>query len=90
MTPEQPIVLSTFGSLVRYGYRMDVHCWRCERSVTIDAAAFPPQLSYFRRRFRCSRGERFWPTISKPLRGFGQRIWDSHRHLQLRICCILV
>ena len=48
MTAEQPIVLSTFGSLVRHGYRMGVHCWRCERGVTIDAAAFPPELSYGR------------------------------------------
>jgi hypothetical protein len=67
MTAEAPIIIATFGSLVRHGYRMDVHCWRCERSVTIDAAAFPAELSYIGRRFRCSCGERCCPTISKPL-----------------------
>jgi len=64
----QPIILSTFGSLVRHGYRMDVHCWRCERSVTIDLTAFAPEQSYIGRRFRCSCGERCCPTISMPLR----------------------
>jgi len=64
---EAPIILSTFGSLARHGYRMDVSCWRCERSVTIDLAAFPADLSYIGRRFRCPCGERCWPTISKPL-----------------------
>lgn len=63
MTAEVDIVLSTFGSLVRHGYGMDVLCWRCERSVTIDAAAFPSELSYIGRRFRCSRGERCCLTI---------------------------
>jgi len=68
MTPEQPIVLSTFASLTRYGYEMSVHCRRCERWVTIGLAAFPPELSCVGRRFRCSCGERCRLTISKPLR----------------------
>jgi len=44
MTADGPIILSTFGSPARYGYRMDVHCWRCQRWIGIDAAAFdrPP------------------------------------------------
>jgi hypothetical protein len=66
MPAEQPINIATFGSLVGYGYPMDVSCWRCERSVTIDAAAFPAKLSYIGRRFRCSCAEGCWPTISKP------------------------
>jgi len=68
MAPEAPIILSTFGSLVRHGYRMDVHCWRCERWVALDLTAFPTELSYIGRRFRCSCGERRYLTISKPLR----------------------
>ena len=68
MAPKAPIVLSTFGSLVRHGYRIDVHCWRCQRWAQIDAASFPPELSYIGRRFRCSCGERCSPTISMPLR----------------------
>ena len=67
MALETPIVIATFGSLVRHGYRMEVHCWRCERSVTIDAAVFLAELSQAGRRFRCSCGERSCPTISKPL-----------------------
>jgi hypothetical protein len=37
-------VLSTFGSLAHYRYRMHMHCWRCKRSVTIDAAAISAAL----------------------------------------------
>jgi len=44
MAPETPIVIATFGSPIRHGYRMDVHCWRCERWVTIDAAVLPAEL----------------------------------------------
>jgi len=65
MTAEQPIILSTFGSLVRHGYRMGVHCWRCERCVTINTAALAPDLAYVGRRFRCPCGERCCLSISK-------------------------
>ena len=62
---ERPIVLSTFGSLLRNGYEMSVSCWRCERRVSIDLAAFSPEASYIGRRFRCTGcGERCTPTIS--------------------------
>ena len=62
MALDPPIIIATFGSPVRYGYRMDVACHRCQRNVTIDAAtAFPPELSYIARRFRCSCGERCGP-----------------------------
>jgi len=40
MAAEAPIVLSTFGSLAHYGYWTDLRRWRCERSVTTNAAAF--------------------------------------------------
>jgi hypothetical protein len=58
MPADGPIVLSTFASLARHDYRMDVHCWRCERWVTIDLAALPSEVSYVGRRFRCRCGER--------------------------------
>jgi len=68
MTADAPIVLSTFGSLARHGYEMSVHCWRCQRWVEIDLAAFPSEMPYIGRRFRCACGERCRPSISKPLR----------------------
>jgi len=37
---------------------MDVHCWRCERNVMIDLAAFPAELSHISRRLWCTCGER--------------------------------
>jgi hypothetical protein len=40
------IFLSTFASLARHGYRMDVHRWRCQRWAEIDLAAFPPEMPY--------------------------------------------
>jgi len=67
MVLADPIVLSTFSSLARHGYRMSVHCWQCERWVGIDLAALPLELSCDGRRFRCRFGERCGPTISKPL-----------------------
>ncbi len=63
---DQPIIIATFCTHVRWGYPMDVSCHVCGRSATIDAAAFPPGLSYIGRRFRCSCGGRCRPSISKP------------------------
>ena len=67
MTLDAPIVLSTFASLARHACEMSVNCRECERWATIDVAAFPPELSYVGRQFRCSCGERCRPTISKPM-----------------------
>lgn len=39
----------------------------CQRWVEMDLAAFPPELPYVGRQFRCARGERCRPTISTPL-----------------------
>jgi hypothetical protein len=65
MPDDGPIILETFGSLARHGYRMDVHCWRCGRSVAIDLSAFPQDMSYIGRQFRCRCGEQCRPTISR-------------------------
>jgi len=65
MTADGPIVLSTFGSLARHGYRMDVHCWQRQRWAEVDLAAFPPEMPYVGRWFRCRCGGRCRPTISK-------------------------
>jgi len=54
MTADGAIVLSTFSSLARHGYEMGVYCQSCERRVTIDLAAFSPELSHVGRQLRCS------------------------------------
>ncbi len=67
MAEDRSIVLSTYGSLLRNGYRMDVTRWRCERSVQINLAAFPSDMSYIGRQYSCRCEERCWPSISMPL-----------------------
>jgi len=49
MLSQSSIVLSTFGSLVRQGYDMSVHCWRCEWSVTTRSGS--PKLSQLVEKF---------------------------------------
>lgn len=65
MPDDGPIILETFASLARHGYAMSVRCWRCERRVEINLAAFPEDMAYVGRHFQCRCGERCRPTIRK-------------------------
>jgi len=46
LAPEAPIVLSTFGSRARHGYRMDVHRWRCGLSQEVNRDVDDQHRSY--------------------------------------------
>lgn len=64
MAPEAPIALSTFDLLGRHGHKWTCTDGAAERWVTIDLAAFPPEMPYIGRQFRRRYGGRCWPTIS--------------------------
>lgn len=73
ITPKPPIVISTFGDLVERNMTMTLYCDSCGREVRVDPTAFPPDMSYIGKRFRCRCG-----SIARTIIGIEQKLAD-HR-----------
>jgi len=70
MSEDGPIELHTFGDLLRYGYRLTVHCPTCGDYRDLDLTKIRPDRAHLGARFRCSAcGGHGSPTISQIVTG---------------------
>ncbi|WP_417423535.1 hypothetical protein [Hoeflea sp.] len=50
---EEPVILATFGDLLKHGYRLNGTCRDCRVNRDVDLANCPAERTYVGQRFKC-------------------------------------
>jgi hypothetical protein len=51
--PEKPVIIKTFGDLIKHDYRLNGTCRGCGVNRDVDLAQCPPRRTFIGQRFKC-------------------------------------